>query len=72
MSQTAVEFYDQALRKCLMGTVECDPNQIFEDANQLFKEQIQKAFSDGQELPISNPLLPHYSSEEYYNETYNK
>ena len=72
MAQTAVEFYDQALRKCLMGTVECDPNQIFEDANQLFKEQIEKAFSDGQELPINNPLLPHYSSEEYYNETYNK
>ena len=68
--QTAVEFYDQALRKCLMGTVECGPNQILEDANQLFKEQIQKAFSDGQELPINNPLLPHYSSEEYYNETY--
>ena len=70
--QTAVEFYDQALRKCLMGTVECDPNQIFEDANQMFREQIQKAFSDGQELPINNSLLPHYSSEEYYNETYNK
>lgn len=36
----------------------------------LEKEQIQKAFSDGQELSINNPLLPHYSSEEYYNDTY--
>ena len=35
-------------------------------------EQIMKAFSNGQELPISNPLLPHYSNEEYYNETYKK
>lgn len=33
-------------------------------------KQIQKAFSNGQELPINNPLLPHYSSEEYYNDTY--
>ena len=35
------------------------------------KEQIQKAFSDGQEIPINHPTLPHYSSEEYYNHNYN-
>ena len=34
-------------------------------------EQIMKAFYDGQETPINNPTLPHYSREEYYNETYN-
>jgi hypothetical protein len=34
-------------------------------------EQIMKAFSDGQETPINNPTTPHYSKEEYYNETYN-
>lgn len=34
------------------------------------KEQIQKAFSDGQEIPINHPTLPHYSREEYYNEMY--
>jgi predicted ATPase len=36
------------------------------------KEQIQKAFSDGQETPINHPTLPHYSREEYYNQTYNQ
>jgi hypothetical protein len=35
------------------------------------KEQIQKAFSDGQETPINHPTLPHYSKEEYYNDNYN-
>jgi len=34
------------------------------------KEQIQKAFSDGQETPINNPILPHYSREEYYNDKF--
>ena len=68
--QTAVEFYDQALRKCLMGTVECDPNQIFEDANQMFKEQISEAYRTGVEEDVyNNPLR---TGEEYYNETYNK
>ena len=36
------------------------------------KEQIQKAFSDGQETPINHPNLPHYSNEEYYNDNYNQ
>ena len=68
--QTAVEFYDQALRKCLMGTVECDPNQIFEDANQLFKEQIAEAYETGVEVDVyNNPLK---TGNEYYRETYNK
>lgn len=47
-------------------------DHTIEIAKQMQKEQIQKAFSDGQELPINNPILPHYSSEEYYNENYNK
>ena len=34
------------------------------------KEQIQKAFSDGQETPINHPILPHYSREEYYNDKF--
>jgi len=68
--QTAVEWYAQALRKCLMGTVPCDPIQIREQANQMFQEQIMKAFSDGQETPINNPTLPHYSREEYFKEKY--
>lgn len=36
------------------------------------KDQIQKAFSDGQETPINHPTLPHYSREEYYNDNYNE
>jgi len=36
------------------------------------KENIQKAFSDGQETPINHPTLPHYSREEYYNDNYNQ
>lgn len=69
MAQTAVEFYDQALRKCLMGTVECDPNQIFEDANQMFKEQIMDAHKKGGE---HTALALNGLHEQYYNETYNK
>ena len=34
------------------------------------KENIQKAFSDGQETPINHPTLPHYSRDEYYNDNY--
>ena len=32
------------------------------------KEDLMKAFSDGQETPINHPTLPHYSREEYYND----
>ena len=67
--QTAVEFYDQALRKCLIGTVECDPIQIFEEANQLFREQIIRARQDGLDNGFSNGS---WDSNLYYNETYNK
>jgi hypothetical protein len=35
------------------------------------KQQIRKAFSDGQETPINHPTLPHYSREEYYDDNYN-
>ena len=65
--QTAVEFYDQALRKCLMGTVECDPNQIFEQANQMFKEQIIETWKHGNLPTFLGRVL---TAEEYYNETY--
>jgi len=36
------------------------------------KENIQKAFSDGQETPINHPNIPHYSRDEYYNDNYNQ
>lgn len=39
-------------------------------ANLMEIERIKKAFSDGQETPLNHPTLPHYSSEEYYNDNY--
>lgn len=62
---TAVEWYDQALRKCLMGTVACDPNQILEDAKQLFKAQIKLAVQYG-----CSDWGSGKNAEQYYNETY--
>lgn len=47
-------------------------DEEFEQAKEMEKEQIKKAFSDGQQTPINHPTLPHYSSEEYYNDTYSK
>jgi hypothetical protein len=68
--QTAVEFYEQALRKGLMGTVEWDPNQTLEQANQMFQEQIAEAYRKGVEEDVyNNPLK---TGNEYYNETYGK
>jgi len=68
--QTAVEWYAQALRKGLMGTVEWDPNQTLEQANQMFQEQISEAYRTGVEEDVyNNPLR---TGEQYYNETYNK
>lgn len=77
--QTAIEWYDQALRKGLMGTVEWDPNQTLEQANQMFQEQIMKAYDDGaietmqeqEGLDISMDQNGE-ESERYYKETYNK
>ena len=51
---------------------DCDITDLIKQAKQMEKEQIQKAFSDGQETPINHPTLPHYSREEYYNNTYSK
>ena len=48
------------------------PTEWRKQAKQMEKEQIQKAFFDGQETPLNHPIVPHYSGEEYYNETYNK
>ena len=74
--QTAVEWYDQALRKCLMGTVSCDPNQILEQAKQMEKEQILRSFSVGNDCGYcfakTEDTQQYNTGEQYYNETYNK
>ena len=46
--------------------------KVLEDKLEKEKEQIQKAFSDGQETPMNHPTLPHYSRDEYYNDNYNQ
>lgn len=70
--QTAVEWYDQELRKCMMGTVQCDPIQIREQANQMFKERIIDAFGVGCQVESTRLIGYQGKAEEYYNETYNK
>jgi hypothetical protein len=67
--QTAVEWYDKALRKGLMGTVEWDPNQTLEQANQMFQEQIIETWKHGNLPTFLGRVL---TAEEYYNETYGK
>lgn len=71
--QTAVEFYDQSLRKCLMGTVECDPMQILEQAKAIEKQQAIEHFISGSQWSIFPDDTPiDKIAEQYYNETYNK
>ncbi len=65
--QTAVKW----LIKIYQQTNKID-NFDLEVAKEMEKEQIMKAFSDGQQTPMNHPTLPHYSREEYYNETYGK
>ena len=59
--------FTQGYKAGLSFVIECATNSLEKE-----KEQIQKSFSDGQETPINHPTLPHYSREEYYNETYNQ
>ena len=70
-SKTAVEWLVHQVNSDCLNSTFISP-KLIEIANKLFKEQIERAFSDGQELPINNPLLPNYSSEEYYSDNYNK
>lgn len=71
MALTAVEWLvHQVNSDCLNSAF--IRTELVDQAKKMEKEQIQRAFSDGQEIPINHPTLPHYSREEYYNETYNK
>jgi len=73
--QTAVEWLSERLIR-MIPTIspiyKYDIKEYVEQAKVMEKEHIMKAFSDGQETPINNPTLPHYSKEEYYNEQYGK
>ncbi len=70
--QTAIEWFYKQLYETPRTIWEEELNQIREQANQMFQEQIMKAFSDGQETPLNNPTLPHYSREEYFKEKYKR
>lgn len=75
---TAVEWLEQEIDKVWKGDImymELSRNiyyRLLEQAKAMEMEQITKAFADGQETPINNPTTPHYSNEEYYNDTYKK
>jgi hypothetical protein len=66
--QTAVQWYEQALRKCIMGTVPCDVNQLLEEANEIFQGQIAEAYEVGRGDGASNDLSK--TGNEYYREIY--
>jgi len=66
------------MNDCIMHDAIVIQNKVIEELTKEYaeylekeKEQIQKAFSVGQETPINHPTLPHYSREEYYNDNYN-
>jgi hypothetical protein len=74
MKTAMQEFIEWAKDKDMSDTM-ISPQDLLNVINPLLekeKEQIQKAFSDGQETPINHPTLPHYSREEYYNDNYNQ
>ena len=66
--QTAVEWLENELSK--IGLTHEVIGDKIQKAKEMEKEQIKKAFSDGQETPINHPTLPHYSNEEYYIDNY--
>jgi hypothetical protein len=67
--KTAIQEMIERLEKSGFFLISYDYD-IFNEALEKEKEQIQKAFSDGQETPINHPTLPHYSREEYYDDNY--
>jgi len=71
MAQTAVDWLEQEFIKLESTTgVFGVMYELIEQAKAIERDNIMKAFSDGQETLISSPTLPHYSSNEYYNEKY--
>ena len=67
------------MNNCIMNDAIVIQNKVIEELTKEYaeylekeKEDLMKAFSDGQETPINHPTLPHYSREEYYNDNYNQ
>ena len=73
MEQTALEWFINGLLVSNYITKDSKiMNQFIKKAKKMEKEQIKDAFSFGRETPLNHPDLPHYSSEEYFNDIYNK
>jgi hypothetical protein len=66
---TAVEWLQDQYDNCPESFLTDDD---FKKAKEMEREQIEIAFSHGQETPINSQTLPMYSREEYYNDTYGK
>lgn len=64
--QTAVEWFYEKLYGTPRTIWEEELNQIREQANQMFKEQIESAFSAGSWYSIGKEI----NLEQYYKETY--
>ena len=47
MEQTSIEWYDQELRKCMMGTESCDPIKILEQAKLMYQKEMEEQWNDG-------------------------
>ena len=63
MKQTAVEWFQDQIIKIVNGTCELSEIQIFNQAKEMEKEQIENAFNYGQiDLGME--------ADEYYNQTF--
>jgi hypothetical protein len=67
------------MNDCIMNDAIVIQNKVIKELTKEYaeylekeKEDLMKAFSDGQETPINHPTLPHYSKEEYYNDNFNQ
>jgi hypothetical protein len=72
MKQTAVEWFeDQVGHSCLMALKEF--NEIFEKAKEMEKEVIIESYCQGCfDISKDENIFPRETSEQYYNETFNK
>jgi hypothetical protein len=46
-TKTSIEWYDQELRKCMMGTESCDPIKILEQAKIMYQKEMEEQWNDG-------------------------
>jgi hypothetical protein len=73
MKQTAVEWLFNQIKKEMIG-IEYDYadefNQLFEQAKEMEKEQIENAYKEGNHSEMRGGKVIFEKMEQYYNETY--